>query len=496
MALAQTSHGVLRGEQCDDVTVFRGIPYAAPPVGPRRWRSPAPHSPWSGVRDATGFGPIAPQAISAERLAKRGQTMSEDCLSLNVWTPAADGARRPVVAFIHGGGVVMGSGSAPLLDGAALARRGDLVVVTLNFRLGALGSLYAPRELGIEGDPGTNLALRDQLMALRWIRAEIGGFGGNPADVTLIGQSSGAVAIACLLASPAAIGACDRVILQSGGLERVRSTVAAADVARQFMAAMGDADLMTTSTEQIVAAQGAIPTGFVPPVGPFHHAVDGDLVPDYPLTAGARRPLVPVPMLAGTTKDEWRVFDAVLDDDEFTERFVRERIRALGSGDLSADDVLARYEAEHIDGDPTRRRRAIASALVTDFHFGAPTAQFARDHAAAGNAVFHYELQWPSPRPGLGACHDTCLPLVFGTADRVPGLVGVGADVDRMTEIVQDAWVAFIRGGDPSTPALGTWAPYVGSTPPTMLLGAESRPVVDHRVDQLAPWIGRYPASG
>ena len=270
--------------------MFRGVPYAAPPVGDLRWRSTRPAPPWSGVRDATAFGPIPPQAISAERLAKRGLTMSEDCLSLNVWTPAVDGARRPVVVFIHGGGVVAGFGSAPLFDGGCLASRGDLVVVTINFRLGALGSLFAPERLGDDGDPTTNLAFRDQLMALRWVRDEIGAFGGDPGDVTVMGQSSGAVAIACMLAGEAASGLFDRAILQSGGLERVRSTEAAGDVARQFFAALGDDDRfdrLRPSVDEILDAQAQIPTGFVPPEGPFHHAVDGELIPEHPLVAAA-----------------------------------------------------------------------------------------------------------------------------------------------------------------------------------------------------------------
>ena len=261
--------------------------------------------------------------------------MSEDCLSLNVWTPAVDGGRRPVVVFLHGGGVVAGSGSAPLFDGGRLASRGDLVVVTINFRLGALGSLFAPERVGVDGDRATNLALRDQLMALRWVRDEIGAFGGDPSDVTVMGQSSGAVAIACMLTGQAASGLFDRAILQSGGLERVRSTEAARDVARQFFAALGDDDRfdrLRPSVEEILDAQAQIPTGFVPPEGPFHHAVDGELIPEHPLVAAGRRPLPPVPILAGTTRDEWRIFDAVLDDDEVTDGLLRERVRALAGG--------------------------------------------------------------------------------------------------------------------------------------------------------------------
>ena len=387
----------------------------------------------------------------------------------------------------------MGSGSAPLLDGAQLARRGDLVVVTINFRLGALGSLLAPERLGVDGDPATNLALRDQLAALRWVRDEVGAFGGDPADVTVIGQSSGAVAIACMLASPAAAGLFDRVILQSGGIERVRLPAAAADVARRFFAAMGEGDLLTASVDRILAAQRTIPTGFVPPVGPFHHAVDGDVIPEHPLAA-ADRPWHPVPMLAGTTRDEWRVFDAVLDDDDITEGFLRERARSLAGPDRDVDAVLARYAEQ--DSRDVSRRRAVAGALVTDFHFGAPTEQLARAHASKGNPVFRYELQWPSPRPGLGACHDTCLPLVFGTMDAAPGLVGTGPEVTRMSETVQDAWIAFIRGDDPTTSAVGSWPRYDDARRTTMLLGRDSGVVENHRREQLAVWDGRYPASG
>jgi para-nitrobenzyl esterase len=426
------------------------------------------------------FGAIAPQDVSPERLAKRGETMAEDCLYLNVWTPGVDDGRRPVVVFLHGGGVVMGSGSAPLFDGARLAARGDVVVVTLNFRLGALGSLYAP------GHATTNAAFRDQLLALRWVRAEIGAFGGNGTDVTVVGQSSGAVTIVCMMAAEAGRGLFERAILQSGGLERVRSTDAAAAVARRFAAALGDHG---ARVDAILAAQRTIPTGFVPPEGPWHHCVDGLVIPEHPLVAVANRALLPVPVLAGTTKDEWRVFDTVLTDAEISDDYLRTRARALLGDAAIIDDVLDLYRAEHLDGGDREQRRAVAGALVTDFHFGAPTEQFVRAHAANGNPVFRYELQWPSSRPGVGACHDTCLPLLFGTMERAPALVGTGPAVTRMSETVQDAWITFIRGGNP-------WPVYDGDQRTTMLLGAESGTVDRYRLKQLAVWEGRYPAAG
>jgi para-nitrobenzyl esterase len=196
------------------------------------------------------------QDISPERLAKRGLTMSEDCLTLNIWTPAADDDRRPVLVFLHGGGQTQGYGSAALFDGARLARRGDIVVVTTNFRLGALGTLCAP---DWHGAGTTNLTLRDQRQALKWVCEEIGAFGGDPSSITVVGQSSGAIAISALLA-----GGCnlfDRAILQSGGLERVRATMAASAVAEQFIATGSFTRVDEPGVEEILAAQRGIDSG-------------------------------------------------------------------------------------------------------------------------------------------------------------------------------------------------------------------------------------------
>ena len=313
--------------------------------------------------------------------------------------------------FLHGGGVVAGSGSAPLFDGGRLATRGDLVVVTINFRLGALGSLLAPERLGDDGDRATNLALRDQLMALRWVRDEIGAFGGDPADVTVMGQSSGAVAIACMLAGQAAAGAlrpghpAERRP-RAGALHRRGPATSPGSSSPRSETTIGF-DRLRPTVEEILAAQAHIPTGFVPPEGPFHHAIDGELIPEHPLVAAGRRPLAARAVLAGTTRDEWRAFDAVLADDEVTDEL------RCGNGSARSRATAARRRRGPRPSTapstpvppPVARRRAVASALVTDFHFGAPTEQFVRAHAAHGNRVHRYELQWPSPRPG-----SRCLP--------------------------------------------------------------------------------------
>jgi para-nitrobenzyl esterase len=487
--VAATGYGALRGDASGEVLVFRGVPYAAPPIGELRWRPPTEPATWTGARDATAFGAIAPQDISPDRLAKRGLTMSEDCLTLNVWTPSVDDGRRPVLVYIHGGGQTQGYGSAPLFDGTRLSARGDIVVVTFNFRLGALGALYAPLR---NGAGSTNLALRDQVQALAWVRAQIGAFGGDPAAITVMGQSSGAVAISALLAHGSDLF--DRAILQSGGLERVRSTSAAAAVADEFFAALTNIGAAgEPSTAQILAAQRGIPSGFVPPEGPFHPCVDGDVIPEHPLVAARTHAMRAVPVLAGTTRDEWRIFDAALDEDLFTENYLYERARALLGPARDIDAAVAAYRGTAsggtTSGGTALELRNVASAIVTDYHFTAPTEQFVRAHAARGNPVFRYELQWPSPRAELGAYHDTCLPLVFGTLEAAPALVGTDSAARKMSQTVQDLWLHFVHGGDP-------WQRYDTAGGPTMLLGPDSGVVRGHRAEQLAVWEDIYPAHG
>ena len=219
MSVIETSYGCVRGANEGSVHVFRGIPFAKPPVGDLRWRAPVPPDPWAGTRDALEFGPCAVQSTIpgdvGELIGIATHEVSEDCLYLNVWTPKPDDARRPVMVWIHGGGNTLGAGSQPRVNGEHLARVGDVVVVTLNYRLGALGFLYAP-ELGATG----NEALLDQVAALRWVRSEIGAFGGDPDNVTVFGQSAGGFDIAQLMAMPGG----ERLLRQGRPHERLVET--------------------------------------------------------------------------------------------------------------------------------------------------------------------------------------------------------------------------------------------------------------------------------
>ncbi|MET0986988.1 MAG: carboxylesterase family protein [Steroidobacteraceae bacterium] len=484
--LAVTSSGTLRGTHEGGVHVFRGIPYAEPPVAHLRWRLPQSVQPWTGIRAADEFGPRAPQRIAAAPLAKSGGRMAEDCLYLNVWTPAIDAGRRPVLVFIHGGGLLAGSGSTPLTNGAELAARGDAVVITLNYRLGVLGSLYMPEVVP------ANLALHDQMLALRWVRREAVRFGGDPENVTLIGQSSGAVCVASLLASPFATGLFDRAVLQSGGLERLNAPQASLALAEHFLSSLGCAvsAMRDSPLDDVLAAQASVlSTGpLLPPRGHFHPTIDGTILPQHPLSAARQGLLHAVPLLLGNTAHEWRSFDAALSDDHFTEALLRERIRVLLRTQVSEDFVLACYRSESQPDPEISSERAIAAALVSDYHFSASTELLARRHAVKGCPVFRYVLNWPSPRPKLGARHDICLPLLFGTMAAAPSLAGNDAATRTMSHLMQDAWLAFARSNNPSTPALGEWPQYDPVERPALLLDREPRIARRHRAEQLAIW--------
>jgi para-nitrobenzyl esterase len=284
-AVVETSYGKIRGVREADLWVFRGVPFARPPVGDLRFRPPQPPEPWSGVRDATRFGPAAPQdANLLGPIMNLGiDRTSEDCLYLNLWTPEIDATRRPVLAWIHGGAFVLGAGSQAIYDGAALARRGNVVVVTLNYRLGCLGFARLKTLSTNRMPAGGNEGLADQIAALEWVGAEIARFGGDPSSVTIFGESAGAMSCAALMAAPRAKGLFQRAILQSGAANYVSSSESATAVANEFLRELGvtasDAEaLRETPAGRMVEAQGRLFWTLRSRVGRVRRAVPRGLV--------------------------------------------------------------------------------------------------------------------------------------------------------------------------------------------------------------------------
>ncbi|MFI0203610.1 MULTISPECIES: carboxylesterase/lipase family protein [Streptomyces] len=476
--------GRLSGANEGGVTVFRAVPYAAAPVGDLRWRPARPHPGWIGTRDATADGPSAPQMYvegGDPVLGGHGSPpFDEDCLTLNLWTPAVDDARRPVLVWIHGGGFVSGSGSLPGYSGETFARDGDLVVVSINYRIGPLGYLYPGTydaeegegggEWGEDdGEAGGNFWLSDQLAALHWVKENIASFGGDPDCITVAGQSGGAVSTAALAGHPQAEGLIRRVILQSppfgldlpGPAAYLERTAAYLELA----GAANMAELRALPWPELIAAGGGL---FAQTMGwgywptPFLPVIDGVTLAHHPAQALLGGAAADIDVMIGWTREEAN-FGFALDDGyaAATREQVTDRI-AQTFGSEAAEGVYAAYERAR----PGARPADVLMDLITDELFRVPAVRLAEARAAAGRPVWAYQFDLPTPahEGRLGAAHCLELPFVFDNFDQwshAPFLAGLAPAVrDGLAYAMHRAWIAFVRTGDPNHPDLPRWQPY------------------------------------
>ena len=493
MSIAQ---GRLRGVWRGDLWSFSGIPYARAPVGALRWRPPQPAEAWGEVRDASTFGPIAPQSPSLPGITspsdpEASEPHSEDCLSLNVWAPdlpatptRAPGDGRPVMVFIHGGGFTSGSGSVFLYRGGNLVRNGNAVVVTINYRLGALGFLGHRGLADPDGLVG-NWGIHDQVAALAWVRDNIASFGGDPDNVTIFGESAGGFSVATLLGTPAASGLFRRAVVQSGGMH-THSVEQAEQSAERLASVLGIASCDRASLERIPAAELVAATeelgrrrpdpGMIPL--PFLPVVDGVLLPDDPLVAVANGSSAGIDLLIGTNRDELTLFGLgnpalmALDEDG-VRRWVADAVP-----DMPADEVIDAYRAARTARDESVEANDIWVAVGTDLVFRWPSLQLAATHAALGGRAFVYLFDWESPAFGgmLGACHALELPFVFGAVHLpvVQMFSGGGPAVEVLSGQMQRAWLAFAENGDPSHGGIGAWRPWHPEDRATMIFGSRT----------------------
>ncbi|MCM2416835.1 carboxylesterase/lipase family protein [Streptomyces sp. RKAG293] len=466
--VVNTRSGPVRGVAEDDLAVFKGVPYAAPPVGPLRWRPAQPHPGWSDTLDATAHGPSSPQAVRQVDPILGGHGLppfDEDCLTLNVWTPGTDDARRPVLVWIHGGAFISGSGGMPNYSGETFARDGDLVVVTLNYRLGPLGLLYFASDDGTEQG---NLWLTDQLAALRWVHDNIAAFGGDPDNVTVAGQSAGALSTAALAGHASGGRLFRRAVLQSVPLAMPLATpdeaLARTAAYLEMVGAKDGDELRAVPWPRLVEATAGLLAATMEWghwTVPFMPVLDGGTRARQPVDNLLAGPGADIDVLIGWTREECAFTFALGEAYASTtkEQVLRRAQDSFGDG---AAEAYASYEAAR----PGARPIDVLIDLTTDELFRKPALAFAEARAAGGRPVWTYEFDFPTPAHDgrLGAPHCLELPFVFDNFDKwahAPFLAGMDTRIrDGLARSMHQAWISFIRTGDPNHPAMPHWDRY------------------------------------
>jgi len=491
--IAAVEGGQIEGLSENGVHAFKNIPFGADTGGANRFRPPRPVAPWQGVRACLDFGPRAPQDPNrVDHLNGGVETpMSEDCLNLNVWRPSNSSTNMPVMVYIHGGGFSYGSANHIAHDGGVLARRGDMVVVSINYRLGVLGLLSHPclhdPDTGYDG----NWGFLDQIAALKWINRNISEFGGDPDNVTIVGLSAGGGSVGALCICPEARPLFRRAVVQSSSpLPTPRSDhdAAAATLLDELGIETDLAALQAVDGEAIQAAQPAwmvkLQNGRTAP----RPMVDGELLPYWPDEAMAAGLMDGLDLWVSHTRDEATVFatnmapDAIPKDDEHLRGI-------LAKAGLDGDALIPAYRAARRARGEADDTWALWIAMYTDRLIRVPSIDFLAGHAKRGNSAWACmitrECDWVPPVPGdkaLGATHVIDLPFMFGSLHATPELerlAGSAPGADELAEVIQDAYIAFVHNGSPVTEKLSAWRPYDGEKRPTMLLGDDLASVDD-----------------
>lgn len=493
--VVETDKGRVQGLEQDGVDAFLGLRYAAPPTGERRFRPAQPAEAWEGVADATGYGapcmqlytPSGPRTSDLTRQMQgifptftESKIDNEDCLFLNIWTPDAATGSRPVMVWFHGGGHVYGSGNWPAYNGRNLAAKGDVVVVTVNHRLNAFGYLNLAERFGEDFAASGNLGNLDLVRALEWVRDNIARFGGDPGNVTIMGESGGGSKVSHLMAMPAADGLFHKAIVQSGPGVKSGDPAEAAAYADTILKQAGIEtieDLQSIHAEDLIAAvRAATPPSAGFGRGPsFGPVADGVSLPRDPFLPSAPEQSSDIPMLIGYNKDEMTLFLAA---QPWFGRIDNATLDAMSAtmGDGAAETVEA-YRKAFPDYSPTY----IASAAMGARFVRGTYLQADQQSRSATAPVYVYRLMWETP-VGDGALkspHTLDIPLMFNNAAISSALVGTGEEAQRMAQMMSDAWIAFARSGTPESALLPEWKRYDTTTRYVMELDIEPRLVSD-----------------
>jgi carboxylesterase type B len=486
----KTAHGALRGSVVDGVDTFAGIPYAAPPFGTNRLRPPQPVEEWNGVRDAVTCGakpPQLPYPKPWDALIPERGPLGDDCLNLNIWTPDPGSAGLPVMVWIPGGMFEAGSGAT--YEGSRFARDG-IVCVTINYRVGAEGFLYLP-------DGSANLGLLDQIAALGWVRDNIGRFGGDPGNVTIFGQSAGAMSVGTLLSMRRAEGLFRRAIAQSGGAQQVIPVETARKVSRQLAEKLRvDATreaIAAVPVDRLLQTQAELKADLIAHPDPerwgrevvvnamlWQPVIDGDVITARPLDCIAAGASSGIDVMTGSTLDEWNFFlvpnGAI---ESITPEVLAGAIAAYG---LPVEAALATYRAAHYGAGAGE----LLSAVQGDWYFRIPAVRLAEAHATSPAATYMYEFAWRSPqfRGRLGACHGAEIAFVFDTLGGETESLSGPCTPRQLSNTMHCAWVSFARNGDPG------WPRYDLTRRATMRFDTSSEVVNDPLSTERVLWEG------
>ncbi len=484
MAVVETAFGKVAGIEREGVSQYLGIPFAAAPLGRHRFREPVPVAAWTGVLEADVSRSSPPQPPMPSLLDSGTQAAcDEDCLQLDIYTPAADGGRRPVMVWFFGGGFT--NGSAGTYDATSLAARGDVVVVTVNYRLGALGFSYL-EHIDERFVGAGNTGIRDQMASLRWIRENIAAFGGDPGCVTIFGESAGGHSVGCLLTSPESQGLFDRCILQSSAGWGLRSLEWAEEITSRLMTELGVnsvEQLQAASIGAIVAAQASIPMRLPDPSSakagprslgvasfPFAPTLDGAVLGGQVIDEVAAGRAAEVPLLICHTRDEIKLFAGMGYLPELTDDHELEAMMGM-----SFPDGHAAAEA-YRNAEPDGSWNDWFISFLTDQTYHMPDFRLADVRARRDPRVWMARFSWEPPAADgtFGACHGIEIPFLFHRPGQTGAfLEGQEAPLE-VAHTVQDAWAAFARTGDPNCPSLPDWAPYEPQERRVMNIAGES----------------------
>jgi para-nitrobenzyl esterase len=480
-ATVETAAGKVRGTLNRGVHAFKGIPYGASTAGANRFMPPVKPQPWSGVREATRFGHQAPQNMRFTDVlapqADPSEGFDEECLVLNVWTPGVnDGRKRPVMFWIHGGGFAQESGSWPWIDGAALARRGDVVVITINHRLNIFGYLHLGDIGGEKYSSSGNAGMLDIVAALEWVRDNVAQFGGDPGNVMIFGESGGGAKVCTLLAMPAAKGLYHRAAIQSGSWLRGVPRADATATARAVLAELGLSVLQVDELQRVpVQKLLSLKAGAMVPLPPrrgalrmgFSPVVDGKILPQHPFDPVATPLSADIPLLVGCTREEATLF-YLRDESVFSldEAGLRSRVLEMLE-EPAASRILDAYRKAHPGASPSDLFLLIASDRLAR----RDSVRLAERKVAQGRApVYMYLFTWRSPALNgrLRAPHTVEIPFVFDNTD-IPSVMTKSPTAKSLAQKTSSAWIAFARSGDPNHPGLPKWPAYDASERATMV---------------------------